>query len=186
MYLSKFRLIVGSYDGLWQVPIEIYQNQITGHKCSLFDEPDCWYDLLTENQTYDYFMANFERHFSEGRTSPFPMAGHLLNLLNGVNKTRREGKRTFLSFCKMCSKCLYNSSLPIRPLPLCQEVSLQRCLRSHNRYLLRIKDLFQSLISRQKQSHPYKTGLFSKTLGLSLWYLEVPANLVFLFFCCHY
>ncbi|XP_066936837.1 uncharacterized protein [Clytia hemisphaerica] len=86
----------GSYDGLWQVPIEIYQNQITGHKCSLFDEPYCWYNLLTEDQTYDYFMANFERHFSEGRTSPFPMAGHLLNLLNGVNKTRREGMIRFM------------------------------------------------------------------------------------------
>ena len=93
-------LFLESFPGLWEVPIEIFKGN-DGAKCSLFDELGCWKQLGTDADTYKYFKDNFERHFSNGTTSPFHMAGHLSNLLYSGNKHRRNGNITLNYIIRM-------------------------------------------------------------------------------------
>lgn len=83
-------LTSGKFPGLYEIPLEIYKGN-DGTKCSLFDENGCWKQLESEADSYKYFKDNFDRHFSNGTTSPFHMAGHLPNLMYGANENKRKG-----------------------------------------------------------------------------------------------
>lgn len=91
LYYFIIIIFIGSYPGLWEVPLEIYYGPDGKALCSLFDEPGCWKQVTTAEESYQYFKMNFDRHYENG-TSPFPIGGHLRNLMNKHNEQRLEGE----------------------------------------------------------------------------------------------
>jgi len=80
-----------SYEGLWEIPIEAQLGLDNETVCSLFDDKKCWDQIETADDVVKYLTSNFERHFAQG-SSPFPLFGHLLNLIGAENVAKKQGK----------------------------------------------------------------------------------------------
>lgn len=79
---------IDSYPGLWEISMIPLKDK-NGFICSMFDE--CGRGFTTEDEVYQFFMDNFNRHFQNSR-APFPLYGHATWMLNGNNIHRRNGK----------------------------------------------------------------------------------------------
>lgn len=93
---------LSNYPVLWEVPL-LTQTDDEAH-CSMFDA--CHRYLMTEDDVYNFFKSNFDRHFKEPN-APFPMFGHASWMIHPALNFRKRGENHYperisidiLNFC---------------------------------------------------------------------------------------